>query len=83
MPLGITAMGKWRSFTISKAAAEYILKYVGEHQWGARFFKLSQTPDEIISQPILYNSPFKDDMINDHLLYVDWSKGGQVLPYLR
>ncbi|PQJ13080.1 glycosyl transferase [Flavipsychrobacter stenotrophus] len=75
MPEGIVAMGRSQWFTASKESIAYIVDYVKKEQWVSRFFKMSWAADELIFQTILFNSPFKEHMVNDNLLYVDWSEG--------
>jgi len=75
MPDGIIAMGRSQWFTAPPEAIAYILNYLKNERWATRFFKLSWAPDEIIFQTILYNSPFREDMVNDNMLYLDWTKG--------
>ena len=75
LPDGIVAMGRSQWFTITPECAAYIVKYIKEQPWVSKFFKLSWAPDELIFQTILYNSPLRETMVNDNLLYVDWSKG--------
>jgi len=40
-----------------------------------RFFQFTWGSDEIIFQTILYNSIYREDMVNDNLRYIDWSAG--------
>jgi len=75
LPKGIIPVGRSQWFTATQESVNYIISYFNEHDWISRFFKLSWGSDELIFQTILYNSPFKTAMINDNLLYVDWSKG--------
>ena len=76
MPLNLVPVGRSQWFTITPACAGYIVDYVRQHKQVERFFKMSWAPDEMIFQTILYNSPWKKDMVNDNLVYVDWSNGG-------
>ncbi len=76
LPDGMVAMGRSQWFTATPDAIEYLLQYIREKTWISRFFKLTWAPDEIIFQTILYNSPFRDKMVNDNLLFLDWSRGG-------
>ncbi len=73
LPEGIVPMGRSQWFTATPASIAYILQYIKENSWVAKFFRLSWAPDEMIFQTILYNSPFRAAMVNDNLLYVDWS----------
>ncbi len=76
LPDGMVAMGRSQWFTATPDAIAYLLQYIREKTWISRFFKLTWAPDEIIFQTILYNSPFRDKMVNDNLLFLDWSRGG-------
>ena len=76
LPKDMVAVGRSQWFTIKPECAAYIVNYLKENNSVRRFFTLSWAPDEMIFQTILFNSPFKNDMVNDNLLYVDWSQGG-------
>jgi truncated hemoglobin YjbI len=75
LPVGIDAVGRSQWFTMVPEAMTYILQYMKHHKWIVRFFKLSWAPDEMIFQTILYNSDLREKMVNNNLLYVDWSAG--------
>lgn len=75
LPAGIVAVGRSQWFTASRDSVAYIVEYMRREKWISRFFKFSWAADEMIFQTILYNSPFKDQMVNDNLLYLDWSAG--------
>ena len=74
MPNGLIAVGRSQWFTITPECAQYIVDYLHANPNVVRFFKLSWAPDEMIFQTILFNSPFRDCIVNDNLLYVDWSE---------
>ncbi len=76
VPLSLAPMGRATWFTITPQQAEYIVDFVKQHPEIPRFFKLSWAPDEMMFQTILNGSPFKKDIVNDNLRYVDWSNGG-------
>jgi hypothetical protein len=76
MPLNMVPMGRSQWFTATHDSVRYIVDFLKEHKEVERFFKLSWAPDELIFQTILWNSPFRKDIVNDNLLYVDWSGGG-------
>jgi len=65
-------VGRANWFTITKAAAEYLLNFIDQHPQLVRFFKYSWGADEIIFSTILYNSEFRERIV-DNLVYVDWS----------
>lgn len=76
LPEGIVAVGRSQWFTATPDSIAYMVRYIHENPWISSFFKLTWAPDEIIFQTILYNSPYREHMVNDNLLYVDWSAGG-------
>lgn len=73
LPDGIVAVGRSQWFAASREAIAYMLDYARNKKWAMRFFKYSWAADEIFFQTILYNSPLRSQMVNDNLLYVDWS----------
>ena len=75
IPGDMQAVGRSQWFTIPPDMAEYMIDFLEKSKAFRRFFKYSWAPDEMIFQTILYNSTFRDRMINDNLLYVDWSQG--------
>jgi len=76
MPEKMEPVGRSTWFTVSAGCVQYIIDYLQENPSFARFFKMSWGADEIFFQTILYNSVFKNDMVNDNLRYIDWSAGG-------
>jgi len=74
-PGNITLMGRSQWFTATPQSIAYIIKHLKDHPELVKYFKFSWAPDESIFQTILYNSTFKKDMVNNNLLYVDWSSG--------
>lgn len=76
MPAGLVPVGRSQWFSISLVHVQYILQFLKENAAVVRFFKFSWAPDELIFQTILFSSPYKKDMVNDNLRYIDWSEGG-------
>ncbi len=74
LPNDLIAVGRSQWFTITPIHASYIVAYLNNNKRVKRFFKLTWGSDEIIFQTILYNSPFRKDMVNDNLRYIDWSE---------
>ncbi|MDB5799947.1 MAG: glycosyl transferase family 14 [Rhodocyclales bacterium] len=62
-------------WAITRAAAEYTLRYVAEHPEFVQFCKHCHAPDEMFFQTILGNSPFRNQM-RRNLVFTDWSAGG-------
>lgn len=75
-PGTLVPVGRSQWLTITPEHAKYILDYMVANRGFTRFFKLSWAPDEMVFQTILYNSPYKDSIVNDNLRYIDWSQGG-------
>lgn len=75
MPNGLIPVGRSQWFTITPTHVKYILEYLEKNRHVQRFFELTWGVDEIIFQTLLYNSPHKDEMVNDNLRYIDWSEG--------
>jgi len=71
-PLDYTIVGRANWFTITSPAAAYILRFLKENPRVVRFFKYCWGADEFIFSTILYNSPFRDKIL-DNLVYVDWT----------
>lgn len=77
MPCEMVAVGRSQWFTITFHQMEYILKTLEENPKIGRFFKLTWAPDEIIFQTLLFNSEFKQYIVNNNLRYIDWSEKGK------
>lgn len=75
MPDNLVAVGRSQWFSIPTEAGRYILDYLKNHPEVERFFKLTWAPDEIVFQTILFNSKWKDKMVNNNLRYIVWTKG--------
>lgn len=62
-------------FSITGECLAYVLDYIQNNPIVVDFYKNSLCPDELIINTIIANSPFKKDIINDNLRYIDWSEG--------
>jgi hypothetical protein len=74
-PKRLVAVGRSQLMTLTRDAVIYILDYLRKNPDITRYFKLTWAPDEMIFQTVLYNSPFKNQLINNNLRYIDWSAG--------
>lgn len=61
----------------------YLIKFVNNNPYYYRFFKNSFIPDEIFFNTIIMNSPFKFNVENNLLRYVDWERGPEFPRSLR
>jgi len=65
-------------FSITNSFAKYLCeneKYIHKN------FKLTSCADEIFLHTIVYQSKFKNSIINDCCRYIDWSRGSHCSPY--
>lgn len=75
IPLEMELVGRSQWFTIYTEHVKYMLDFLAENPKVKRFFKHTWGPDEMVFQTILFNSRFRDDLINENLRYIDWSEG--------
>ena len=76
LPNDMIPVGRSQWFTISWEHVQYICDYWHNTPKLRSFIKLTWGPDEFIFQTILYNSSYRDAMVNNDLRYIDWSGGG-------
>ena len=74
MPNGLVPVGRSQWFTLPLEQVKYVVDYLTKNPAVKSFFSYTWGSDEIIFQTILFNSPFKDTMINNNLRYIDWSE---------
>ena len=74
LPGHLIAVGRSQWFTISLKHAQYVIDYLEKHPHIKRFFQFTWGSDEFVFQTVLYNSPYKNEMVNDNLRYIDWSE---------
>ncbi|MEI6191053.1 MAG: beta-1,6-N-acetylglucosaminyltransferase [bacterium] len=61
-------------FSFPTETVKYMLEFIKNNPKFLSFFKHTYMPDETIFQTLLMNSPLKDNVINDTLKYIDWTK---------
>ena len=74
MPHHITLVGRSQWFTATPKSITYIVQYLKDNPKTVTYFKRSWAADESMFQTIIYNSEFRKYMVNDNLLFVDWSE---------
>jgi hypothetical protein len=72
-PAGYTPHGGWAYWCLSREHAEYVHRFAQTHPAFVKFFRFTKSADEIFLPTVLLNSPFKGQIVNDDLRYVDWS----------
>lgn len=75
-PKDLVFVGRSQWFSITLAQAKYIVTTLATNHKLRRYFSFTWGSDEFVFQTLLYNSPFKEQMVNDNLRYIDWSQGG-------
>lgn len=75
-PKDLVFVGRSQWFSITLAQAKYIVTTLAANHKLRRYFSFTWGSDEFVFQTLLYNSPFKEQMVNDNLRYIDWSQGG-------
>ena len=73
-PLDYEIVGRANWFTLTPGAAQYVLDFLDEHPEVVRYFKYCWGADEFIFATILYNSKFRDKIL-DNLVHVIWYEG--------
>jgi hypothetical protein len=76
LPGGLEPYGRSQWFTMTPVCIRYVLDYLKGHPEAKRFFRMTWGVDELIFQTILLNSNLKDSIVNDHLRYIRFDKGG-------
>ncbi|MCG2616844.1 beta-1,6-N-acetylglucosaminyltransferase [Terrimonas sp. NA20] len=71
-PLNLPVVGRSNWFSLTPAAAKYVLDFLVQHPEYVRYFKYTWGGDEFFFATILFNSPFRE-RIADSLIYVDWN----------
>lgn len=71
-PSGFEIVGRSQWMTLSYPHMVYLLEVLNQEKRIEKFFRFSWAPDEFIFQTILYNSPFRNQIINNNLRYIDW-----------
>ncbi len=74
IPEQMELIGRSQWFILAKHHADYILQVVDEKPIIRQFFRYTWGADEFFFQTLLYNSPFRNEIINDNLRYIDWSE---------
>jgi Core-2/I-Branching enzyme len=74
-PRGLEPYGGGAYWSLSRDAVQYVSGFVKDRPDVVAFFKHVDIPDEIFFQTVLLNSPLAKTIVNDHLRYIDWTRG--------
>lgn len=58
--------------SLSYSCMEYAVNYADEHPKFMKSLENTFAAEEIYFQTVLMQSPFKNDLVNDNLVYIDW-----------
>jgi hypothetical protein len=72
---GLAPYGGGTWWALTREACDYVLKFAIRNPKFMKFFENTSSPDEMVFQTILENSPFRSN-IRRGISYVDWSQGG-------
>ena len=72
-PSGFKPYGGWAYWCLSRRHVQYVHDFVRSAPAFLRFFRYVKSADEIFLQTLLLNSPYRTELINNDLRYVDWS----------
>ncbi|WP_311951540.1 beta-1,6-N-acetylglucosaminyltransferase [Mucilaginibacter terrae] len=74
MPNRMTPVGRSQWFTAPAECIKYMVDYIDQNKAFKRFIEHTWAPDEFVFQTILYNSKYREQMVNDNLRCIDWSE---------
>jgi hypothetical protein len=74
MPGGLEPFYGSSYWCLSRECIEYIHQFVQNNKAFPRFFRHVSIPDEIFFQTILLNSTLKERLVNDDMIYTDFSQ---------
>lgn len=72
----ITLRGKETFWTLSQDCAVWVANYLDANPKLTHFLKYTWGSDEFIFQTLIMNSPFKDNVVNNNLRYINWPPKG-------
>jgi Core-2/I-Branching enzyme. len=75
LPAGMAFTGRSQWLTLSCQHARYVLDKVDNTPAIERFFQYTWGADEFFFQTLLYNSPHREELVNDNLRYIQWING--------
>jgi hypothetical protein len=74
-PEGLRPFGGGAYWCLSEEALRYVHEFVNNRPDYVTFFRHVDIPDELFFHTIILNSPHRENVVNDNLRYIDWTKG--------
>ncbi len=75
LPCNLKPYGGRGNLCLQKKHVNYVLKFIENNPNVSKFFKRVWGPDEIFYQTILLNSPVRSSVVNESIMYFDYSEG--------
>ncbi len=72
LPFNLKPFGGSQWFCLPKQLVSYILQFVDQNKSFKNFYERSLIPDEMFFQTVLINSPFRSQICNNNLRYINW-----------
>jgi hypothetical protein len=72
VPHGWQPYGGSMGLTLGRPHREYVLELLDRDPRVRRYFRLTNLPDEGFFQTVLMNSPLRDSVVDDNLLFTRW-----------
>ncbi len=80
LPNNFSPYGGSQWWTLSGKCINWIAKFIKENPDFINYFKYTLIPDELFFQTMIMNSPFKEDIIDNSLTYVDFTRANPTPP---
>lgn len=61
-------------FSLPYEVVSYIIQFIEEQKWYHAYFEHTLCPDEWYFQTLIMNSPYKNEVINNNLLFLKWGE---------
>lgn len=74
IPGGLAPFGGERGWALSRPVVEYVHEFAAANRRYVRFFEHVLHPSELFFQTIVMNSPLAEQVVDDHLCYIDWGR---------
>lgn len=75
IPMELYGGRKSSWWTLNNDTSGYLINFISREKQLDSFLKFCWGTDEFVIPTILLNSPFKDNIVNDNLRYIDFSEG--------
>jgi hypothetical protein len=75
IPLGHKPFGGSSYWALTQRGAQYVQRFVSEQPGYVDFFKRVWIPDEMFFQTLLLNSPLRESVRNELIVFVHWGPG--------